>query len=140
MKTGETLYKYQGFGVIAEYICTAVIKRNQLTTYEMECQTCSHGFKCLILVEKVRGKDTYEFLTMVNDEDGEYRCWHTSYDRHQEYYPTPQRAKIAVYEDAVSKKKRDIKRNEDKHELLLSELADIEAHLVNVTETEVNND
>jgi len=132
MKLKDKLYKYHSFGRFAEYIITAVIRRDKLTTYEAECQSCSHGFKCRVLLKKVRKQDRYEFLAMVNDEDEEYKCWHTNYEFHEYYFLTQEEAKKAVYENAISGKKKDIEEHKDITISLEKELKELEAHFENI--------
>lgn len=118
MKIGDKLYKYQDFGRFATYVCTAVITRDKLIQYEMECQSCDHGFKCVILIKKLRRGNTYEFQAMVNDEDEEYKAWHTTYKPHEEFYLTLEKAKISVYENAISHTKQEISKHEGSIESL----------------------
>jgi len=132
MRVGNKLYKYQDFGNFAEYIVTAVIKRNRLIQYELECQSCDHGFKCLVLDKKTRGRESYEFLACVNDEEEEYRAWHTTHTAHEEFFPTLYDAKIAVYKNAISKKENKIKDAKERLSSIEKELKDLLAHYENI--------
>ena len=137
MKQGDKLYKYQGFSKYAEYIVTAVIKRESLTQYELECQNCEHGFKCRILVKKIRGTQQYEFLCCVNDEEEEYKAWHTDWGKKEElYYHSLKEARIAVYESAISRKKSEIKNHQDIIVNLEKNLLEIQSHFENIKNAE----
>lgn len=132
MDIGGKLFKYQGFSQFGEYTCTAVLKRESLTEYEMECQNCTHGFKCKVLVKKVPNQDCYEFLTLVNCETDEWRGWHDKLNPGEEFYETLIEAKRAVYKNACNEISREISKFEDGASSARKRLAEMEAHLKNV--------
>ena len=124
-------------GHIAEYLVTAIINRDKLIQYELECQSCEHGFKCKVLVKKVRKANKYEFLCMVNDEEEEWKAWHTDFGKEKElYYPVLIEARKAVYQSAISSKKSDIEEHKNIADRLSKELEELEGHYQNIIKTE----
>lgn len=132
MKQGDILYKYQDFGRYAQYIVTAITKREKMTEYELECQSCQHGFKCRVLVKKVRGSDWYEFLCVINDEDEEWKAWHTTYKKSEMFYHTRKEAMLAVYQNAIDSQKSEISNHENIAHEKRKKLAELEAHFQNI--------
>ncbi|MGO6851639.1 hypothetical protein ACCS68_14685 [Rhizobium beringeri] len=61
---------------LLQYVCTGIRQYETGDLYEVECQSCTHGFKCKVLA----GYDDYDKLTPIhmlnNDEDDDQRCWH----------------------------------------------------------------
>ena len=133
MKIKDKLYKYQGFGKFAEYICTAIIKREKLVMYELECQNCNHGWKCKILVKRGKNKQEYEFVAMVNDEEEEYEAFHTTLQPNERFFVNLEDAKKAVYLNAINFKKSEIEKHKKVLKRSEKELQELEAHFKNIT-------
>lgn len=132
MKIGDELYKYQGFGKLATYICTGIIKRDKLTQYEVECQNCDHGFNCRVLVVKKRGDDVYSFVVSVNDDTGEYECWHHSNEEHERFFSTKIRARDEVYDNALRQKRASLQKLEDRMVAERKSMKELEQHYNNL--------
>jgi hypothetical protein len=86
---------------------------------EVECQTCSHGWKCMLLV----AQDDYGKIVHVHmlneDEDNPQRHWHSNDGL--SFWPTSELAKLDQLkrmkreaEEAVSRAKDELRRAEQK--------------------------
>lgn len=131
MKIGDKLYKYQGFGKIAEYECLAVIERKDKKLFEVECKSCTHGDHCLVLVTK-KDDETYKFCAMSNNDDQE--AWHTSCSRPELYYLTAAAAKKAVYTDNINKCDLNIRQLSQQIQTEEKRKQELIDHLKNITE------
>ncbi|MFA5409334.1 MAG: hypothetical protein WC343_11240 [Bacilli bacterium] len=79
MKIGDILYKYVDTKGIWIYKCIGERIYKDNTQYEMECQHCEHGYKCRILVIKVKysNVEKYKYIETLNDcEDDKQYYWH----------------------------------------------------------------
>ena len=92
LKLGDKLYKYTTPSNILEYTCTGVVKRKDATLFEMTCESCSHDYKCVILLSYKRGE--YIFESMVSDdEEHEQECWHRVIKPYEIYVATAEVAR-----------------------------------------------
>jgi septin family protein len=137
MKIGTELFKWQSFQM-SMYILTGIIKREKITMYELECQSCTHGYKCKILVEKVKGKDYFKFVTMLNEEEDDgQELWHkTNHKKEEMFYLEKDDALIAVYENHINEQKQELKKVEEKYlkdvEYRTKKIEEITRHLNNI--------
>jgi hypothetical protein len=95
LNIGDKIYKKLSFSGIGEYIVTGKIERKCGMLYEVECQACNHGDKCLLVVEPLANYLSFSY--MVNDDDGDQRCWHDD----GIFYTTVDKAKKAYYEKII---------------------------------------
>lgn len=129
MKIGDKLYKYQGFGRIAEYECTGIIDRKECRLFEVECKSCSHGSHCLVLIKKA-DDGTYRFAAMANNDDQE--PWHTTCTKPERYYESANDAKFAVYSDSIASCDAEIKRLGGLIKAQENRKEELAAHLKNI--------
>jgi hypothetical protein len=81
LRFGELLYRYAGLGKILTYTVQAFINRQEGMSWEVECQECTHGEKCRLIIRQEG--DSFVFVEMIDEdpvdpqkhwhEDGVYR-------------------------------------------------------------------
>lgn len=109
-KIGDELFRYIVCGGVFRYIVLGRRDYSDSVQLEVECQTCSHGWKCRLLL----AQDDYGKIIevhMLNDcEEDRQRHWHGNEGLH--FWPTAEEAKqeqirrlIRNAEDAVNKAK-----------------------------------
>jgi hypothetical protein len=131
MKIDDRLYKYQGFGGIATYKCTGEIQRKNCVLFELECLSCTHGSRCVVLVKK-EGDGTYRFSAMVNND--EHELWHTTCSKPDRYYETAAEAKKAVYLDNIEKCDIELRNLSERIKREESRKKELQDHLKNIVE------
>lgn len=107
IKIGTKLYKCAP-PYLMEYLVIGIREYPDNIQYELECQSCKHGTKCIILAG---GKPNHlSFIQVLNDEDDEHHHWHSDDTK---YWFKPQHARlerinhhIREYENKVSENKR----------------------------------
>jgi len=95
MKIGDKLYRvlFTGQGIATwSYECIEIRQSKETTLWVMECQACSHGSKCHVLVSKVL-KDRYAYVGMVNNEEEDY--WHQTFAGDEMFFATVKEARAA---------------------------------------------
>lgn len=76
MEIGTSLYRYVRCGGIFEYKVIGIRVYEDNTQYELESQTCTHGWKCKLLVGGAA--DKLRYISMTNDdEENSQHYWHT---------------------------------------------------------------
>lgn len=77
-KIGDEMFRYIDGGGIFRYVVIGRREREQEIQLEVECKTCSHGWKCQLLL----AKDDYGRIFVVhmlnNDDEHDQRMWHTN--------------------------------------------------------------
>jgi hypothetical protein len=90
-KIGDFLYRYVEAAGTFKYIITGIRSYEGETQLEVECQTCSHGYKCRLLL----ARDDFDHIVHVHllndDEDSSQAMWHTNSGLY--FVPTPEEAK-----------------------------------------------
>ena len=72
---GTMLYRYVKCGGVFSYKVIGIRLYDDQTMYELECQSCTHGRKCELLVG---GKpDKLRYITLLNDDEDTQHYWHT---------------------------------------------------------------
>jgi len=119
-KLGDEMFRYVVMGGVFRYIVEGI--RTHIdgdVQLEVECQTCSHGWKCMLLV----AQDDYGKIVHVHmlneDEDNPQRHWHSNDGLC--FWPTSELAKLDQLkrmkreaEEAVSRAKDELRRAEQK--------------------------
>ena len=72
---GLSLYKHIPMHGIFHYVVIGIREYADNTQYELECETCTHGEKCRILVGGKSGR--LAFIQVLNDEENEHYYWHS---------------------------------------------------------------
>lgn len=78
LEIGQELYRWAS-PYIMKYIVTGLRSYSDSEQYEVECQSCKHGYLCKVLI----ARDDYGKLrtvNMLNDDDGSQKCWHAGRD------------------------------------------------------------
>ena len=119
LNIGDSLYRYVVMGGMFHYIVIGKREYPDDVQYEVECQTCSHGYKCIVLIayddhgrlKTVRtlndGDGDRQYMWHINDES----CFHyrrTKAEAGQDYFD--QRIKDA--DEEIKKAQRTIERME----------------------------
>lgn len=118
MKIGTELYRWITAAGLFQYKVVGTRQYADDIQYEVECQTCSHGWKCLLLI----AEDDYkklQYVKMLNDdEDDSQRHFHT---HSGEFFLSKSDALIGYYKktliwykDEINKFKSQIKSYEEK--------------------------
>ena len=119
LNIGDSLYRYVVLGGIFHYIVIGKREYADDVQYEVECQTCNHGYKCVVLV----AYDDYGRLMTVralSDDDGERQyAWHVNDDNGLHYRRTKEEAgqdyfnyRIKVADTEIAKAQQTIERCE----------------------------
>lgn len=118
---GDKLYK-NGFMCYLEYEIIGIREYKDNITYEAKCLSCTHGYKCKVLLCQTGGK--LEFAGMIDPyDDGQ----HYSHNMEGYYYKTLEGAKKARLQTLVSEKKKlieDFQKRLKEEEKRLFELQD----------------
>ena len=90
-KIGDELYRHVECGGTFRYLVLGIRSYEDSVQLEVECQTCSHGWKCRLLVaQNDYGKIVH--VHMLNeDEDDAQKHWHTNDGLH--FWPTRDEAR-----------------------------------------------
>ena len=116
-KIGDELFRYVVMGGIFRFIVPGVRQYEDGNQIEVECQTCSHGWKCrLLLAQTDYGK--IDSVHMLNeDEDDRQRHWHSNDGYH--FWPTKKEARAQGYQKAIDRKNEEVRQAEDRLKALM---------------------
>lgn len=107
---GDMLYRYVSMAGVFQYKVTGRRERESEVQLEVECQTCSHGYKCELLI----AQDDYGHIVHVHmlneDEDDRQRHWHTNDGFH--FLPTSEEAKQEKLVKLISDASEDVRKAE----------------------------
>lgn len=88
---GDSMYRHVEGGGTFHYVVKGVRENEDGVQLEVECQTCTHGWKCRVLV----AQNDYGRIVAVHmlneDEDDPQRHWHTNDGLH--FWPTRDQAR-----------------------------------------------
>lgn len=102
LKIGDELFRYVEMSGIWKFIVKGVRQYESDFQYEIESQSCSHGWKCMLLI----GLNDYGKLTYIsmlnNDDDDRQEYWHVGKFH---FYPTAKEAKVEAHEHYLSEYK-----------------------------------
>lgn len=126
LQIGDNLFHYVSFHGVLKYIVTGIRNYGDTTHYEIECENCSHGYRCKILVTKDQdwGRDRFKYIEMLNDEDREYFIFHNdSY-----YYLTSTEALLEKTHEILEEKRKRKKELEFRLDKANKDLEETEAY------------
>lgn len=120
MKIGTELYRWVSRAGLFHYKVVGKREYADDVQYEVECQTCSHGWKCHLLVATDDDKRV-QYVKMINDDEEcirEQKHFHThsgefhlnKSDALTEYYKTT----LKWYKTEIDKFKASVKSYEEK--------------------------
>lgn len=103
LEIGEKVFK-NGFMCYLEYRIDGIRVYKDNTVYEATCLSCTHGYKCKVLICETNGK--LEFAGMVDhdEDDGQ----HYTHNMEGYYYKTLEGAKKARLNTLVYEKEKRI--------------------------------
>lgn len=99
-KIGDALYRYVEMGGVFKYLVTGVRLYEGETQLEVECQTCSHGYKCRLLLAHDDHQRIVHVHLLSDDEDSSQSAWHTNGGFY--FVPTPEEAKKQGIEKLIA--------------------------------------
>ena len=93
LKIGDKLYRYVEVGGIFTYTIIGLRISEFETAYEARCETCTHGWKCEMVIGNSDDKLVYRYM-INDDEDNRQNYWHN--DKTQ-FHQDVNLAKIDAY-------------------------------------------
>lgn len=76
LKLNDELFRYVSPIGVFSYKVIGVRDYKDNTQYEVECQTCKHGYKCILLVAE-NEKGAFKYVSLLNyDEDNDQSYFH----------------------------------------------------------------
>lgn len=110
---GDKLYRYVRGGGMFSYLVTGIrIYDATSVQLEVESQSCSHGWKCSLLI----GQNDYGkifHIHMLNDDDCDsQRHWHTNDGLH--FWPTEKEALNELHKILISEGEKEIRNLEER--------------------------
>jgi hypothetical protein len=95
VKLNDVLYRHVPGGGIFKYTVICVRQSERDTQFEVRCETCSHGWKCeLLIAQDDEGQLSYVCM-LNNDEDDNQAYWHEGKNH---FFLTIDEAKNEAYE------------------------------------------
>lgn len=106
---GDELFRHVVCGGTFRYIVQGIRQYEGETQLEVECQTCSHGWKCRLLIAR-NDYGKIHAVHMLNDDDEDtQRHWHGN-DPGLHFWPTKEQAQregwrkiVRDYDERISK-------------------------------------
>lgn len=122
---------------ILEYKVIGVRDYQDGKQYELECQTCSHGEKCRILVG---GSKRLVFIDVLNDDQDEHYYWHSDATRFWPFMRQAQLERLRVHisdgekavkeaEVTLTRRKNHLQKLLDSKELVEKEIKQLESEI-----------
>lgn len=126
LQIGDNLFHYVPFNGVLKYTVTGIRNYEDTAHYELECESCSHGYKCKVLVAEDNdwGKDRFKYIEMLNDGEREYFIFHND----GYYYPTNTEALLEKTREVWQEKKNRKKDLEHRLEKATIDLEETEAY------------
>lgn len=110
-KVGDELFRYIEMGGIHRYIVQGVRQYQDDVQLEVEDQSCSHGWKCRLLVARNDYGKLHAVHMLNDDEEDTQRHWHQNEGFH--FWPTTTRAKAEGFDAAIRRAKESVAKAED---------------------------
>jgi hypothetical protein len=76
LKLGDKLYRYVEVGGVFTYTVIALRVTEFETAYEVRCETCTHGWKCEMVIGNSDGNLVYRFMTNDDEDSNRQNYWH----------------------------------------------------------------
>lgn len=90
-KIGDELWRHVPGGGTFRYVVDGIRSYNDEVQLEVECQTCSHGWKCRLLISRNDYGKIHAVHMLNEDDDDPQRHWHGNEGLH--FWPTKQQAR-----------------------------------------------
>jgi ABC-type Zn2+ transport system substrate-binding protein/surface adhesin len=130
-KIGDELFRYVEAGGVFRWKVVGVRQYEGETQLEVEGQTCSHGWKCRVLVARNDYGKIHAVHMLNEDEDDRQRHWHTNDGYH--FWPTSAEAKREAAKVAIRKAKERVSNAQRTLESECKRLAELEQILSETT-------
>lgn len=128
---GKEFYRYVALGGIFTYRVVGIRSYESDSLYELECQSCSHGYKCLLLCALDDDNKLQYIRTLNDDEDSPQDYWHKEcgefFETKNEVLRSAYKKQLQKYQDDISTLKNKLKESENSYqriEVLLNELGE----------------
>lgn len=108
---GDELFRYIVGGGVFRYTVCGRREYEGDVQLEVECQNCSHGWKCKSLLSRDDYGRIIELHMLNHDEDDDQRCWHGNEGLH--FWPTSNAAKQEQLKRLTTKAAEDVRKAED---------------------------
>lgn len=129
MNIGDKFYKYLGMGKFSSYTIYGIIKRNNITLYETECNSCMHESNCRVLITK-DNKGNYVFASMLTNDEESHYIWHKDDNN---FYLNEKDCLINTIKNSIQNRRIDLleenKRHEDRVNYINKEIERFEENL-----------
>lgn len=129
IEIGKEFYRYVAMGGVFTYRVVGIRSYETESLYELECQSCTHGYKCLLLCALDDDNKLQYIRTLNDDEDNPQDYWHKDcgefFQTKNEVLASAYKKQLQKYQDDISTQKNKLKEMESsyKHiEVLLNEL------------------
>ncbi len=132
-KIGDELFRYVEGGGIFRYTVKGIRSYEDSTQLEVECQTCSHGWKCLLLLARNDYGRVHAVHMLNDDEDNSQRHWHGNEGMH--FWPTVAEAKAEGIQLMIRRAKENVERTKAAHKAATDRLTEMETLLASTEES-----
>lgn len=130
LQIGKEFYRYVPCAGVFTYVVTQInvstTSQGEIVQYELECQACTHGYKCLLLCAFDDDNKLQYLRTINNDDDDKQDYWHKECG---EFFETKKEVKANAYKKQLDKYKKDIATQKTKLKELEDSYKDIEVLL-----------
>lgn len=107
---GDELFRYAVGGGVFRYIVDGRREYDGRVQLEVECQNCSHGWKCRLLLAQDDYGRIVEIHMLNDDEENSQRHWHVNEGLH--FWPTPEQARQEQVRRLVKNAEEDVRKAE----------------------------
>ena len=91
LNLGDKLHRYVPLVGYFEYTVIGIRQNERGVQYEVRCDSCSHGWKCELLIAVNDYKKLAYVCMLNNDDEDDQKCFHNDLDYH--FFPTLSAAK-----------------------------------------------
>lgn len=102
-KIGDKLFRYVNLGGVFEYVVEGIRSYKEAIELEVKCLSCTHGWKCEILVGQNDYQQIFSIHMLNENEENPQKYWHTNDQFH--FWPTKEEAREESLRYFVAQKK-----------------------------------
>lgn len=125
LSTGDSVFKYLGMNGVGNYKVIGKREYPDNIQYEVECQNCTHGYKCQVLIT-LDDHGQYKYVAMLNDdEDDSQYYWHNT----GTFFLTSAEAKIAEGERWIREHKEKLAKLEEQVQAKKKRIGELEVFI-----------
>lgn len=138
IKINQEFYRYVRMAGIFTYVVKQIHQHEYGSQYVLECQSCTHGYKCLLLCD-INDYGQLIFIKTLNDYDEEEErhtqaMWHNSEGI---FHPSKDDAIIETYDKSIKILKEDLEKLQESIKCKKEKIAEYESlkkELINLKE------